>query len=332
MKPTVILFAGDPAGIGSEIVAKALRDPSVHMAANIILVGSRPILDRGMNAAGAKFQAVHTEPYRPADGEPIQLACWEHDNADDFEVGQISPRSGAFMLDGLAHCLRLCTSGVADAICIAPLNKASMRSGGMNHPDEMNYFREVLSFKGKTVEFNVNNKLWTSRVTSHVPLKDVSRLITSELVAEGIKLLTEGLKQAGHDSPRIAVCGLNPHNGEGGAFGREEIEVIEPAVRLARDRGHPAVGPLPADTVFVRATRGEGEFDGVLTMYHDQGQIAMKMMSFGKGVTVHYGLPMPITTTSHGTAYEIVGKGIATPDALINALNMAAQMAATKLS
>ncbi|WP_442598061.1 4-hydroxythreonine-4-phosphate dehydrogenase PdxA [Parapusillimonas sp. JC17] len=177
----------------------------------------------------------------------------------------------------------------------------------------------------------VNDKLWTSRVTSHVPHKDVSGMLTPERIANGIALLWEGLRASGLEHPRIAVCGLNPHNGDGGAFGRDEIDVIAPGVALAAQRGFPAEGPFPADTTFVRAINkaNGGGYDGVLTMYHDQGQIAMKLMSFGEGITVHYGLPMPITTTAHGTAYDIVHKGIAMPGAMKNALLIAAKMGAS---
>jgi 4-hydroxythreonine-4-phosphate dehydrogenase len=161
-----------------------------------------------------------------------------------------------------------------------------------------------------------------------VPLKDVSALITVDKVAEGVALLYTGLRTAGLATPRIAVCGLNPHNGDGGAFGREEIEVIGPGVELARSRGFPADGPFPADTAFVRAIRTDGQgYDGVLTMYHDQGQIAMKLMGFERGVTVPGGLPMPIATPAHGTAYDIAGRGIANQGAMANAFALACRMA-----
>jgi 4-hydroxythreonine-4-phosphate dehydrogenase len=149
-------------------------------------------------------------------------------------------------------------------------------------------------------------------------------MLTPERVAEAIALLHDGLCRAGVTTPRIGVCGLNPHNGDNGSFGREEIDVIAPGIALAAARGHAAAGPYPADTIFVRAKNGA--FDGVVTMYHDQGQIAMKLMGFERGVTVHGGLPVPITTPAHGTAYDIAGRGIASPQALANALAIAARM------
>jgi 4-hydroxythreonine-4-phosphate dehydrogenase len=327
MKPTLALFAGDPGGIGPEIVAKVLADEEVRDAANYILVGSRPAIERGMEVAGQRTAFEHVDPRRPSGDElPVQLARWQGDADADFELGKVDARNGAHMLAGLAYGLNLCVAGIADAMCVAPLNKSALKAGGMKHPDEINYFREVLDYSGMTSEFNVNDKLWTARVTSHVPLKDVSSLITGDKVVNGVRILHDGLSRAGYEQPRIAVCGLNPHNGESGAFGREEIDVIRPAVERAQQMGFNAHGPFPADTIFVQATRPEGGYDGVLTMYHDQGQIAMKLMSFGRGVTVHYGLPMVVTTTSHGTAYDIVEKGVATPTALKNAILMAARM------
>jgi 4-hydroxythreonine-4-phosphate dehydrogenase len=201
-----------------------------------------------------------------------------------------------------------------------------MRMAHPSYDDEIGYTAEFLRLDVPASEFNVLEGLWNARVTSHVPLKDVSGLLTREGVAEGVALLTRGLASSGVANPRIAVCGLNPHNGDNGAFGREEIDVIAPGVELARAQGFPADGPYPADTIFVRATRGDGGYDGVLTMYHDQGQIAMKLMGFDRGVTVPGGLPIPIATPAHGTAYDIAGRGIANIGATRAALLLAAAM------
>lgn len=330
-KPNVALFLGDPAGIGSEVVAKVLGDPEIRAAANLRIVGSRPVLEAGMRAAGVDFHVPDAPSVLPEEDHEPMLMSWPQSAADGFTLGEVTPESGRHMLEGLAYGLKLCQDGLADAMCVAPLNKAALRAGGMKHPDEMHYFCEVLDYSGKTVEFNVNDKLWTSRVTSHVPHKEVSSLLSAERIANGIEMLWRGLQDSGLEQPRIAVCGLNPHNGDGGAFGREEIDVIGPGVELAAQRGFRAEGPFPADTTFVRAVNkaNGGGFDGVLTMYHDQGQIAMKLMSFGEGITVHYGLPMPVTTPAHGTAYDIVHKGVAMPGAMKNAILMAAKMGAS---
>ncbi len=328
-KPRIALFTGDPAGIGPELSARLLADPATKTAADLLVITSRAVMADAVSVTGSPFAFVGGDGFA-ARGRALDapmLVDWEGASTEGFERGVAGPRNGAWMLDGLRLALQLCREGAADAICFAPLNKAALRAGGMDHPDELHFFCEVLDFHGPCVEFNVLEGLWTSRVTSHVPLKDVSSLITVERVAEGVELLYTGLKRSGLASPRLAVCGLNPHNGDGGAFGREEIDTIGPGVELARSRGYAADGPFPADTAFVRATRKEGGYDGVLTMYHDQGQIAMKLMGFERGVTVPGGLPMPIATPAHGTAYDIAGRGVANDGAMRNAFALACRMA-----
>jgi 4-hydroxythreonine-4-phosphate dehydrogenase len=328
-KPTIALFTGDPAGVGPELVAKLLADGSAAQQANILLITSRSVLQDAVQTSGSPFAFVSGDA--PAAGARRDLDMplllnWPGLEAGGFERGKVTPKNGKFMLDGLSLGVALCQSGAADALCFAPLNKGALRAGGMNHPDEMHWFADVLSFTGTCVELNVLEGLWTSRVTSHVPLKDVSAMLSREKVAEAVQLITQSLKASGLAQPRVAVCGFNPHNGDNGSYGREEIDIIEPGVELARKKGFPADGPFPADTVFVRATKKPGGYDGVVTMYHDQGQIAMKLMGFERGVTVQGGLPMPITTPAHGTAYDIAGKGIANTGAMQNAFALACKM------
>jgi 4-hydroxythreonine-4-phosphate dehydrogenase len=330
-KPTIALFAGDPAGIGPELVARLLADGEAARRANILLIAGHESFHDAMQVTSTPIP--HAEgPAPQARGRDLALPLlvdWPGRAAGGFERAVAGARNGRFMLDGLRFGVDLCRSGVADALCFAPLNKSALRAGGMDHPDELHWFAELLRFKGTCVELNVLAGLWTSRVTSHVPLSAVSGLITREKVAEAVELIHGSLVRAGIARPRIVVCGLNPHNGDNGAFGREEIEVISPGVELARSRGFAADGPYPADTVFVRATRKDGGYDGVVTMYHDQGQIAMKLMGFERGVTVQGGLPMPITTPAHGTAYEIAGQGVANDGAMKNAFELACRMGET---
>lgn len=235
------------------------------------------------------------------------------------------------MLQGLAEGLQLVQSGQAQAFCFAPLNKSALRLGGMTQEDELRWFAQFLSYTGVCGELNVLRTLWTSRVTSHVALREVADLLTPQKVVDAIRMITDALRATGISSPRIAVCGLNPHNGDNGNYGDEEGRIIAPAVAHARDLGYPADGPFPADTAFVRALREHKGYDGVVTMYHDQGQIAMKLMGFEQGVTVHGGLPFPITTPAHGTAYDIAGQGLANPQAMCSAFTLAARMATTQL-
>jgi 4-hydroxythreonine-4-phosphate dehydrogenase len=184
---------------------------------------------------------------------------------------------------------------------------------------------EVAGLQTPASEFNVLDRLWNARVTSHIALRDVASRLSVERIHRALKLTDQCMRRAGFAQPRIAVAGLNPHAGDGGNFGREEIDVIAPAVAAGRREGMAAEGPFPADTVFLRAKNGT--FDAVLTMYHDQGQIAMKLMGFDRGVTLLGGFPFPICTPAHGTAYDIAGRGIASIGASRAALLLAAEMA-----
>jgi 4-hydroxythreonine-4-phosphate dehydrogenase len=305
MKPTIALFTGDPAGIGPELTEKLLADPATLERANILLIGQRGQL-------------------KVPDG--VRWHDWAGADAPPFPRAQATADNGRYMLQGLEVGAKLAQSGAADALCFAPLNKGALRAGGMHQEDELRWFAELLQFSGICGELNVLENLWTARVTSHVALKEVSTLLAPHKVADAIGMIHGALQASGKSSPRIAVCGLNPHNGDNGNYGDEEGRIIEPGVRLAAERGFPADGPFPADTTFVRAIRAEGGYDGVVTMYHDQGQIAMKLMGFERGVTVHGGLPIPITTPAHGTAYDIAGAGKANPGAMLNAFDLACRM------
>jgi 4-hydroxy-L-threonine phosphate dehydrogenase PdxA len=304
--PTIALFTGDPAGVGPELVAKLLGEITLRDKATILLISNQP------------------DFVCPAN---VKVHAWAGLHAPAFEVGVVNQRNGKFMLDALTEGARLVSQGLADALCFAPLNKGALRAGGMHQEDEMRWFAELLHHDGSCGELNVLENLWTSRVTSHVALNEVSGLLTSDKVAEAIRMITFALQASGKASPRIAVCGLNPHNGDNGNYGDEEGRIIEPGVKAATASGYPADGPFPADTVFVRAIKTDGSgYDGVVTMFHDQGQIAMKLMGFERGVTVQGGLPIPITTPAHGTAYDIAGRGLANPQAMRNAFDLACKM------
>jgi len=304
-KPTIALFTGDPAGIGPELVEKLLHRSDTAEKANIILIGQKKAFEF------PSFVEVHP---------------WSGLDASLFQPSHAGTENGKYMMEGLAEGAHLVTAGKADAFCFAPLNKTALRFGGMQSEDELRWFAELLKFDGVCGELNVLENLWTARVTSHVALKEVSHLITPEKVAEAILMINNALKNAGTTHPRLAVCGLNPHNGDNGNFGDEEIRIIAPGVALAAKQGVEAEGPFPADTAFVRAIRKDNGYDGVVTMYHDQGQIAMKLMGFEKGVTVHGGLPIPISTPAHGTAYDIVGQDKANIGAMLNAFGLACKM------
>lgn len=306
MRPRIALFTGDPAGIGPELVQGLLQDEAIHQRADILLIGQR---------CGLRVSPT------------VRWHAWPGLDAPAFAPGVAAADNGRFMLDGLLQGLALYQAGQVDGLCFAPLNKGALRLGGMTEEDELRWVAARIGHHGPCGELNVLRTLWTSRVTSHVALREVSELLSPDKVVEAIVMITDALRASGLAEPRVAVCGLNPHSGDNGNYGDEEGRIIAPAVEAARSRGYPADGPFPADTAFVRARRTEGGYDGVVTMYHDQGQIAMKLMGFEQGVTVHGGLPIPITTPAHGTAYDIVGRGKANGEAMSNAFDLACRMA-----
>jgi 4-hydroxythreonine-4-phosphate dehydrogenase len=230
------------------------------------------------------------------------------------------------MLDTLDFLAAAAIEGTIHGLVYAPLNKQALKAAGHAAGDELDFFNSALPASEHTGEINILDTVWTSRVTSHVPLKDVAALITPERVGAGIDLLANALRRSGLKSPRLAVAALNPHAGEGGAFGREEIDVLTPAIEAAQARGIHVEGPYPSDTIFPRALGGT--IDGIVTMFHDQGQIALKLIGLGKGITLLAGFPIPIATPGHGTAYDIAGTGKARPDGLFAATRLVTTMMA----
>jgi 4-hydroxythreonine-4-phosphate dehydrogenase len=311
-KPTIALAMGDPAGISPELTAKVVALDEVRSAARVIVIGDRRVYDEGAKVAKASRA-------------PDEFIDLKHLDPASIQRGVASRAGGQSALANYRHALRMVADGKANAVCFTPFNKQAMRMAEPTYDDEILFTSTVLGFKGVATEFNVLEGLWNARVTSHIPLKEVSAALSVERIVQALELTANALRAAGFQPPRIGVAALNPHAGDGGNFGREEIDIIEPAVKQAKAQGLPADGPYPADTVFVRAKRGQ--FDAVLTMFHDQGQIAMKLLGFDRGVTVLGGFPFPICTPAHGTAYDIAGKGIADIGATRAALLLAAHMA-----
>lgn len=325
-RPTIALAMGDPAGISPELTAKLLSLDDVRDAARLIVIGDRRVFDEGAAIAGLTLDlaTIGRDAAIPDDNAPVFIDLGNLDPAD-VQRGQATATGGAFATENFRRALSMAVAGEADAVCFTPFNKKAMRYVYEGYDDEIRFVSDFIGFSGAAREFNVLGSLWNARVTSHIPLSEVASSITADGIIAELDLTDTCLRAAGFDQPRIAVAGLNPHAGDGGNFGSEEIDVIEPAVKRAAAKGINAQGPFPADTVFLRAK--SGAFDAVLTMYHDQGQIAMKMMGFDRGVTMLGGFPFPICTPAHGTAYEIAGQGVAHIGASREALLLAARMA-----
>jgi 4-hydroxythreonine-4-phosphate dehydrogenase len=312
-KPRIALLHGDPSGVGPEMVVKLLADPALRERADVLLIADPAALASGERIAERRL----------APGG-VEMLAYDALQGRAPALGESNADSGRCALRGLELATDVVRRGAADAIVFAPFNKHSLRLGGLDQEDELRWLQERWKVPGFVCEFNITGALWTSRVTSHVPLREVADLIDQRAVREAVLIIDRALRQAGIAAPRIAVSGLNPHAGDGGSIGREEIEVIGPAVEALRAEGLDARGPYSPDTVFIAARRGD--YDAVVSMYHDQGQIAMKLMGFERGVTLHGGLPVPVATPASGSAFDIAGKGIARIEGLQAAFELAARM------
>ena len=332
--PVVALTLGDPAGIGAELIARLLARPQTTQAANVVLVGDPWLWQDGQTIAGTalRLDPVSTLAAVRGRADTSRAAFLAVDTVQPAQVhrGQAEAAGGTSVLQVLNRCMDAAQAGEIDAITFAPLNKFAMKQGGLKHEDELHHFAQYLGVTGYFCEFNTLGGLWTARISSHVPLKDVARYIDKQRIVDATTLIYRSLQASGNAAPRVAVAGFNPHNGDGGTCGREEIDVIAPAVAELNALGMPVVGPFPADTIFLRAR--DGELDAIVTMYHDQGQIAIKLLGFSQGVTVQGGLPIPITTPAHGTAYDIAGLGKADVDATANAFAIACRMGRARLN
>ena len=328
--PVLGLMLGDATGIGPEQCARILADRRTADVARLLVVGDARVLEQGMRDAGVALAwHVYGTP-EDVDWERHEIPIIDLHNLDPGSIrrGAVSAESGRVSGATLAHMIELALAQRLDGIVFAPLNKGALHAGGWRFNDEHQMFAHLTRHDGFFGEMNVLDNLWMSRVTSHVSLRTALEQITPARIDAALSLADATMRSAGFTTPRIAVSALNPHSGEGGLFGREEIEIIAPAVAEAAQRGIACKGPYPADTVFLKAFGGE--FDGVLTMYHDQGQIATKLKGFNRGVTVTGGLATVFTTPAHGTAFDIVGKGVATTGALEQAIRLCSRLAASR--
>jgi 4-hydroxythreonine-4-phosphate dehydrogenase len=318
---------GDAAGVGPELLAKALSTTPVPEGAVWVIVGDRWIWERAQRFARVQVPTIRVASFDQATTglSFLELPLLKE---EDVPLGKANTHAGRAILRTLEFCLDAATSNQIQAICFAPLNKQAMKLGGLKFDDEASHFANYLGIKDFYCEFNTLGDLWTARVSSHIPLKDAAKYITTDRIEAAASLIHKALVAYGIPKPVIAVAAFNPHGGDGGTCGREEVDIIEPAVKALQAKGMDARGPFPADTLFIKAR--EGVYQAVVTMYHDQGQIAIKLMGFERGVTVHGGLPIPITTPAHGTAYDLAGTGTATTQAMTNALLVATKMGTSK--
>ena len=327
MKPLAITL-GDPAGIGPEVAAKVLAE--AQPAVPWLLVGSRWALQQGAQAAGVKLPSIQT--VNSAQEITAGLAMYEVDAPAPlpFEFGKVNAACGRIAVESVEWAARAALANDVAAMVTCPINKEAIHAAG--YVDDIGH-QEILSrLSGATwtATMLMTPGLRVAHLSTHKSLIEAARYVTRATVLEKLQLVTDTLAQWGISEPRIALAALNPHGGEGGLLGREEIEDLAPAVADARQRGIRVTGPVPADSVFNRAIGGE--FDVVLALYHDQGHIAIKVHNFHSSTTATLGIPFIRTSVDHGTAFDIAGQGIANPQGLLAAIEVAQEIIAGELS
>jgi len=339
--PIIALTMGDAAGVGPEIIVKALARADVAERSQVVVIGDARRLERAAAICRVPITvrrvdgALRTAPHDPRDpklaklsapGPQASLDCLDLALIpDDLPFGQLSGVAGDAAYRFIERAVVLAVAGEVDAICTAPLNKEALHAGGHFFPGHT----ELLAHLTATPEVSMMlsaPSLRVIHVTTHIGLIDAIARITPDLVFRTIRRGHDAVIRTGTTAPRIAVCGINPHAGENGLFGRgEEAEKVAPAIERARAEGIDAIGPLPADTTFFRAVRGD--FDLVVAMYHDQGHCPVKVLGLDAGVNITIGLPVVRTSVDHGTAFDIAGTGAADERSLVEALRQAAEMA-----
>ena len=325
-KINIAVLLGDPSGIGPELVSKLLSEEITNKA-NIVVIGEKNILESGSKISGKSHNLVFVVDFDNIDFEKNNKFFLDVSKGKnhEYQLSECSKESGESVLTSLNLALDLAKENKIHAINFGPFNKTSLKLGGNKYSDELHLMAEKLEVKNFFCEFNVIDNFWTARVSSHIPIKEVPEHVKKEKIIKPIKLINEAMKLNGIKNPRVAVQALNPH----AEFGTEEKEEIIPAIEEAKKLGINADGPLPCDTSFITAYKN-GNHDCIVGMYHDALQSGLKAFGFDRGVTVQGGLPVPITTPAHGTAFDIAGKNKANLEPTLNSFKIALTMAKNK--
>ena len=329
-KPIIAITMGDAAGIGPELIVKVLAAGNAYEICDLLVIGAPKVIEDIARTTRVSME-VRTiqEPIHARSVPPyINVLCPEGLRLDRICFGKVDPAMGQAAALCLRKAFELAIEGHVQGVVSAPLNKEAFHLAGYEYADELEYLAELTGSQS-TFMFGVANSIWTVMVTEHIAFGDILRFIKKDRILQYIHQMRDVLKQAGIPEPKIAVAALNVHAGEGGLFGREEIDEICPAIERAKEQGINVEGPVPADMVFVRAL--EGDFHGIVYMYHDQANIARKLQPRDKGCTLFMGLPVPCGTTAHGTAFDKAGKGIADPGSLAAALEYTTRIACQSL-
>ena len=325
----IVVTMGDPAGVGPEITLHSLQYEELFSIARLIVVGSLDVLQEATRVLNypIDFHVIeHPDEGWYREGV-IDLIDLNNISPNSFFPGEVSAEAGRASVEYVILATRMALEKKVDAIVTGPINKEAIRTAGYHYIGHTEILAD-LTGQSRCTTMLVTGQMRVVHVTRHIPFKDISGFITKERVLDTIALTDAGMRDWGFDRPRLGVAALNPHGGDGGLMGQEEILAIEPAVRQAQFQGIDARGPFPADSVFVRALHGE--FDCVVAMYHDQGHIPIKVYGFEKSITITLGLPIIRTSVDHGTAFDIAWKGKADPQSMVEAIRVAANLASRK--
>lgn len=336
-KPIVSISMGDPAGIGPEITVMALSEPSVYERCRPMVVGDARVMAKAVRLlkSGLKINAVHEVKEARFEYGTIDVYDLDNVDIDRLEYGVVSAMCGHAAFEAVRTNIELALRHEVDATVTAPINKEAIHVAGHDFSGHTEIYAHFTKTKNYAMLL-ADESLRVIHVSTHVSLREACDRAKKERVLNVIGLLHDACRQFGIQHPRLAVAGLNPHSGENGLFGREEIDEIIPAIQAARAQGYDVEGPVPPDTIFAKAV--QGKFDGCVAMYHDQGHIPFKLVGFKwnnekqkmdsvKGVNITLGLPIIRTSVDHGTAFEIAGRGIASPDAMLISIDYAIKMA-----
>ncbi len=325
MKPLICVPMGDAAGIGPEILAAALVDPAVRETARVVVVGHRGVMEKAMSIMGAELPVnLVDDTVSGIRDDALNLLHIENIDLSSFAWGKIQAQCGRAAFEYIAESVKLALEGKVDALATTPINKESLKAAGVPYIGHTEILGDLSKTPNPLTMFQVH-ELRVFFLTRHLSLIDACRAVTRERVLECIRLCHKALGLLGIADPRLAVAGLNPHCGEHGLFGDEEDREIVPAIEQANAEGLRTEGPKPADSVFHFALKGA--WDAVLSLYHDQGHIATKMVDFERTISLTIGMPFLRTSVDHGTAFDIAGTGLAGPVSMVEAIRLAAAYA-----
>jgi len=327
IKP-IAMTLGEPGGIGPELAIKAWLARADHNLPPFFILSPQTIMDQTIESLGLRVKTkVIDEASQTGQFFEDALPVLEiPGNAEDIKPGTASSKTAPVVIDSITHAVNLTRSGAASAVVTNPIQKSALYQAGFKHPGHTEFLAELSGSDAVPVMMLANRKLRVVPMTIHIALSEVPKQLTGEMIKQLVRITAKSLQRDfGLEKPRLAIAGLNPHAGEDGLMGDEEIRIMRPAIMVLQDEGLDVIGPLPADTMF--HTEARANYDVALCPYHDQALIPVKTLDFHGGVNVTLGLPFIRTSPDHGTALDIAGKGIARPDSLIAAIKMAADMA-----